>query len=42
MKLLNPSHQVKDLLPMTRFSAVFDRQADEASALHSLDTRAAS
>jgi len=42
MKLLNPSQRVKDLLQMTKLSAVFDIQADEASAVHSFGTRAAS
>jgi anti-sigma B factor antagonist len=39
LKLLNPSQRVKDLLNMTRLSAVFDVQADEASALQSFGAR---
>lgn len=35
MKLLNPSKRMRDLLQMTRLSAVFDVQADEASAIQS-------
>lgn len=35
MKLLNPSKRMRDLLQMTRLSAVFDIQADEASAIQS-------
>ncbi len=34
-KLVNPSKRVSDLLRMTHLSAVFDIQADEASAIHS-------
>ncbi|HEY1528591.1 MAG TPA: STAS domain-containing protein [Candidatus Angelobacter sp.] len=39
MKLVNPSQRVKDLLQMTRLSAVFDIQSDEASALQSFGAR---
>jgi anti-anti-sigma regulatory factor len=39
MKLVNPSQRVTDLLNMTRLSAVFDVQADEASALQSFGAR---
>jgi anti-sigma B factor antagonist len=39
MKLVNPSQRVKDLLQMTRLSAVFDVQADEASALQFFGAR---
>jgi len=35
LKLVRLSKRVSDLLQMTRLSAVFDIQADEASALHS-------
>jgi anti-sigma B factor antagonist len=40
MKLLNPSKRVNDLLQMSKLSAVFDVQLDEASALHSFGERA--
>jgi anti-sigma B factor antagonist len=35
MKLVNPSKRVSDLLRITHLSAVFEIQADEASAIHS-------
>src|SRR6266496_45822 len=35
MKLVNPSKRVSDLLRVTHLSAVFEIQADEASAVHS-------
>ncbi len=35
MKLVNPSKRLHDLLQMTKLSAVFDIQADEASAIQS-------
>ncbi len=42
MKLVNPSKRVSDLLRMTRLSAVFDIQADEASAIHSFGQQTSS
>ena len=35
MKLVNPSKRVQDLLQMTKLSAVFPIEADEASAIQS-------
>lgn len=36
LKLVNPSKRVHDLLQMTKLSAVFAIEADEASAIHSV------
>jgi len=35
LKLVNPSKRVQDLLQMTKLSAVFTIEADEASAIQS-------
>lgn len=35
VKIVNPSKRIQDLLQMTRLSAVFDVQADEATAIQS-------
>ncbi len=42
MKLVNPSKRVSDLLRITHLSAVFDIQADEASAIHSFGQQTSS
>jgi anti-sigma B factor antagonist len=38
LKLVNPSKRVQDLLQMTKLSAVFTIEADEASAIQSFNT----
>jgi len=38
LKLVNPSKRVQDLLQMTKLSAVFSIEADEASAIQSFST----
>jgi anti-sigma B factor antagonist len=38
LKLLNPSKRLKDLLEMTKLSAVFEILPDEATAIHSFGT----
>ena len=40
LKLVSLSKRVHDLLQMTRLAAVFDIQADEASAIHSFGVTA--
>ena len=42
LKIANLNKRVRDLLQMTRLSAVFDIQADEASAIKSFADQAAS
>jgi anti-sigma B factor antagonist len=36
LKLVNPSKRVRDLLEMTRLSAIFDTEPDEVTAIAAL------